>query len=440
MSNLAEEHASKKRLEEKLASLKKRKTNQNKNSVRKLGIGLLIALAVLLYLWSWVSGIIATSNPAAAAWIFTTGKIAFIFGIAAGIALICFGFYFETFVGIACIVLALGNFALGINLFTPGNITESGFVYAYDEKTETLTVRALKTDGTSPVLDTAELSEDVETVVLSRSLKKNGNFASITVKHEGAVTVEEGVFFEIEIGRLSIEAESISLAKGAFKGSDLGSVTLACETLMLSSEAFTDTEAEVLTLRDATVTAKKNAFKGCEIDELVLDGALLPAGANAMANGKKTLFFGCDEFALTLRGGAQTAYFSDTIDLLTLSDTSEILLACYHMDAGKYVQVTVKEAVLTEDFSGKLINYVNTGVFTEKVETVALAEKIYIPDTLTVLPDHIFGDTKNGCTVYFEGTEAEWQALISASPNAGRNYSEGRVRIHFGAEHAAFTR
>ncbi len=440
MSNLAEEHANKKRLEEKLAGLKKQKKQKNKKAMSSLGLALLLAIPALLYLWSWVSGIIVTANPVAAAWIFTTGKIAFFFGLIGSITLVCVGFHFHWIGGVALLILALGNFALIINVWTPANVTESGFVYSYDEKTEVLTVHGIKSDSKDLTLDTADFDEDVEALVFSfsRTFLINGELSSLTVRHDGDLTVDADTFLTLKAGRVSVFAESITVLKGAFKNAEIASVELRCEELALNTEAFLESEIGVLTLKDATVTTKKNIFKKCEIGELVLDGAIMPVGKDALANGKKQLFSGCDEFALTLRNGAQTAYFIDTIERLTLSDTSEIRLACYYMDAGRHVQVVVEEAVLTEDFTGKLINYRNNGVWQEKVMSVALAKKIYIPRALSALPEDLFGDTGDGCTVYFEGSESEWNALIGAMAAKGKNYEEGRVNVLYNQEHAAW--
>ena len=130
----------------------------------------------------------------------------------------------------------------------------------------------------------------------------------------------------------------------------------------------------------------------------------------------------------------------DTIEALTLYDTSEIRLACYYMDSGRHVQVVVEEAVLAEDFAGKLMNYRNNGVLQEKIMAVALANKIYVPRSVTQIPEYLFGDTGEGCTVYYEGSESEWNALIDSLPETGnKNYGEGRVSVKFDAEHAAWS-
>ena len=66
----------------------------------------------------------------------------------------------------------------------------------------------------------------------------------------------------------------------------------------------------------------------------------------------------------------------------------------------------------------------------EQVDYYPLAEQIYLPSSVTHIPDNFFGDKGTACTVYYAGTPEQW-AQITIGPNGNKNYDEGKVTMNY---------
>ena len=66
----------------------------------------------------------------------------------------------------------------------------------------------------------------------------------------------------------------------------------------------------------------------------------------------------------------------------------------------------------------------------QKESCYAIANTIYLPANINKIPEGIFGDYGDGCTVNFAGSQAEWNN-ITIGKNGNSNYTNGMVEVKF---------
>lgn len=81
------------------------------------------------------------------------------------------------------------------------------------------------------------------------------------------------------------------------------------------------------------------------------------------------------------------------------------------------------------------ISYYNTGFFQNNRHYVSLAETIYLPSSITKIPDYLFGDEGNKCTVHFAGTQEQWESLTIGT-NGNSHYTNGKVNVVYNSSYA----
>ena len=63
-----------------------------------------------------------------------------------------------------------------------------------------------------------------------------------------------------------------------------------------------------------------------------------------------------------------------------------------------------------------------------EAEYLAFAAQIYIPVSVTSIPERFFGDAGEGCTVYYAGAREQWENITVAAGNNG-NFTNGKVSV-----------
>ena len=148
------------------------------------------------------------------------------------------------------------------------------------------------------------------------------------------------------------------------------------------------------------------------------------------------IFGGITNATITVNGG-KLYYLSDSVNTYKIGNNSEVVIvnsyedASYKNNSGYAVN---KKLVLLDGFTfdnSILVNSFNTKMFGFELQFYPFAYTMYIPKSVTHIPDSFFGDrlfSYNEVKVYYAGSEAEWNNVSIDSTN-NSNYTNGKVKM-----------
>ena len=209
--------------------------------------------------------------------------------------------------------------------------------------------------------------------------------SSLTVSSERLSYIGQQAFDGCkQLTTVSINADTI--AKGAFKDCQrLGSVTLGADTSIISEYAFSGcTSLTEFTIPENVIALGESAFEGCS----ALARVIIPNGR--ITRIEKRTFYACP--ALT----------DISIPDSVRSIGEDAFLGCFRIESTK---------------DG--VTYID-GWITDALPSVITP---VILCSVRGILDEAFSDCKSITTVYYEGTEAEWLALIERSANTELKYA-----------------
>ncbi len=79
------------------------------------------------------------------------------------------------------------------------------------------------------------------------------------------------------------------------------------------------------------------------------------------------------------------------------------------------------------DFAGSALFTASRGS-DDELTYLALADEIYLPSSVTYIPDNFFGDEGTACKVYYAGTEEQWHTL-KIGEHGNSNYANDKVAL-----------
>ncbi len=169
-----------------------------------------------------------------------------------------------------------------------------------------------------------------------------------------------------------------------------------------------------------------NAFENCtRLTEFHVNNSRLVINEELNFNCDKTIFGGATNATIYVSGG-DTSYIADSVGGIVIGMNSNIGFALYVDD------INVGICRFEEGF-----DFARSNLFTAKVQThffyhstdyQAFANEIFLPASVTFIPDNFFGDYGDGCKVYYAGTEEQWKAL-KIGENGNSNYSNNKVTV-----------
>lgn len=73
--------------------------------------------------------------------------------------------------------------------------------------------------------------------------------------------------------------------------------------------------------------------------------------------------------------------------------------------------------------------------FSGEFHPCCFGDVIYLPASITYIPDNFFGEVGNGCVVHFAGTQEQWDSL-AIGKNGNSNYTSGKVTVECNSPYA----
>lgn len=176
----------------------------------------------------------------------------------------------------------------------------------------------------------------------------------------------------------------------------------------------------------------KNSFKDClALSEFHVNDSKLVINTTLDIDCDKTLF-GEETNAVIYVNGGDTSYIADNVGGIVVGKNSSVTLAHYSYGGWPNCPVHVGTYRFEEgfDFDGstlftmELQNY----VLVQQRNYLPLADEIYLPTSVTYIPDNFFGDKGDGCKVYYAGSAEDWEKL-SIGENGNENYNNGKITM-----------
>lgn len=241
---------------------------------------------------------------------------------------------------------------------------------------------------------------------------------------------------------LTIEGDGdLEIKKGAFKGcSRLAEVTFNSNnaTYTIGKQAF----ASCHQLKDFTcgntneLTVKKNAFKECPALTTFNVGS-----STVIANTEHDWFtpiFGGGTKAVVHVDGGKISYLADSVGGLVIGNKSVVEISATENYNNKSLVFNAGTVVFVDgfDFNGStfVLASVGTRMFKEVIFYHPFGDDIYLPASITYIPDNFFGDDGSACRVHFAGTQEQWNSLtIGSSGNS--NYTDGKVNVEYNSSY-----
>lgn len=232
------------------------------------------------------------------------------------------------------------------------------------------------------------------------------------------------------------DGASMKIANNAFNGcSRLTDVTLGSNsTYTIGKKAFA--KCLKLTTFDcgdgSSITVKKNAFAECpSLEKFDVGSSKVVANE---ASGDFMPIFGWKTNATLYVDGGSISYLSDQVGGLVVGNKSRVEISAAEAYNGNPIKLNVAQAVFQDGFNFTDSTLLNENVVLSKFKWEhrihPFGDTIYLPASITYIPDNFFGNDGASCKVFFAGTEAQWNAL-SIGSEGNSNYTDGKVDVVF---------
>jgi hypothetical protein len=168
---------------------------------------------------------------------------------------------------------------------------------------------------------------------------------------------------------------------------------------------------------DYTYKIGEDAFANCKnMTDIDVGAATI---TNAESNVQYNLL-GASVTNLKVDGG-NISHTTINVETLTLGKGSDV-----QFESGSISKAVFEDGYTFTDHN--VSRFVTHGIYNITYTYYNFATNIYLPTSVTSIPDNFFGDDGGITTVYFAGTEEQWNAVtIGASGNS--NYSSDKVRV-----------
>lgn len=322
------------------------------------------------------------------------------------------GYSVITILAIACAVLCCIT-AFNGDIATKSYFVDSDNGVVYAEKSGEYFVKKVM-EGYSDV-----------TIVASHNGKRVGSVRGTAARNNSSMVT---LNFEDD-GNFEIKAKAFA-GCGRLTDVNFGSNS----TYTLGKKAF----EKCLILKNvdcgngSVYTIKKKAFSECpSLEKFNVSSSKVTV--NESDDEFMKIFDDKTNVTLYVNGGS-IAYLADQVAGLVVGPKSTIEIAAYEAYNGNPIVLNVAKVVFEDgfNFNDCTLRISNAGLnwFTQVYTYHPFGDIIYLPDTITYIPDNFFGDDGKTCTVFFAGTEAQWQYVISnMGSNGNSNYTDGNVSV-----------
>lgn len=234
---------------------------------------------------------------------------------------------------------------------------------------------------------------------------------------------------------LQFEEGDLVIEKGAFAGcSRLTSVTFGNNSSYeINKSAFANCRklVSVDCGEGSTYDIGKNTFNDCLMlkdfyvrsSKIDTDNPNLPSSLGAI--------FG-DNSKVVIHVDGGSIRFADTVGGFVIGNKSTVeMLRSYLHDGPMDAGMVVFEDGFDFDQS-ELTNYLWEAQWRggNVYYYYCFGSTIYLPASITYIPDNFFGDMACSCKVYFAGTEEQWDSIIANMGSSGNgNYTNGKIDV-----------
>ena len=220
----------------------------------------------------------------------------------------------------------------------------------------------------------------------------------------------------------SIDGKTVtSIRKNAAKGNEkLKTLTFEEGDLYIGAKAFKDCgRLGIIKFADnSTYEFDEHVFEGCIRLEEINVGSAEIYNLNVPDSSKATV---------TINGG----HFSTSTLLNTVFINN-------NQSSFRSKENNPKTVVFADGFefgNGTYYSYYTTGIFTTTEHCVSVGKTIYLPASITKIPDYFFGNEGDKCTVHFAGTQEQWNNL-NIGANGNSNYTNGNVKFEYNSSYS----
>ena len=241
------------------------------------------------------------------------------------------------------------------------------------------------------------------------------------------------IIIEGRIGNLNVTSMKSDIFQ---ENKNITSLTFRGGNLTIKKESFLNCyNIEKVTFDAYNYTILRNAFKGCTgLKEFNVGKATITTdidNPNEYTYRPESDIFGGETQATVIVDGGKIKYIVDSVKKYIIGNGSEIHTWVYEKNEGKNVYVDNNTVVFTDgvNFDETVFYvYIQKGLSLTKYVSYPVGYTIYIPSSVTNIPNNFFGDETHlgNITINYAGTSEEWNN-ITVSDNGNSNLNNAKI-------------
>ena len=315
--------------------------------------------------------------------------------------------------------------------------TESGLYYEMEDGG--IHIKGIDSDVTAVTIETEYDFFQVRDIDIS--VGKRDALEQLTVKLGDFVTTDFDFRGAESLKSVTFEGGNLTLRRKSFhKCPSLESVSILDCNAFIREKAFKKSYLLLLSVKDSTLTLEERAFTKTGVADLYAEGSTLKGYDVYEANVPCDPFYECTLNRATLKNTDLSDIHTD-IGTLILDGVCHIKLNRTFYNANNErtgEDIIIRSLVLAEGFDSTQSTLSHVDDKYKKSELISadylpISGHIYIPETLTTLPDRLFGDKLTAATpkvtVHYGGSEEAWGAVTAGAENNAL-FAEAAVRYN----------
>ena len=315
--------------------------------------------------------------------------------------------------------------------------TESGLYYVMEDGG--IHIKGIDSDVSSVTIE--EEYDYFQVRDIDISIGKRDALEHLVVKLGDFVTTDFDFRGAESLKSVTFEGGNLTLRRKSFhKCPSLESVSILDCNAFIREKAFKKSYLLLLSVKDSTLTFEERAFTKTGVADLYAEGGTLKGYDVYEANVPCDPFYECTLNRATLKNTDLSDIHTD-IGTLILDGVCHIKLNRTFYNANnerRGEDIIIRSLVLAEGFDSTQSTLSHVDDKYKKSELISadylpISGHIYIPETLTTLPDRLFGDKLTAATpkvtVHYGGSEEAWGAVTAGAENNAL-FAEAAVRYN----------
>ena len=244
---------------------------------------------------------------------------------------------------------------------------------------------------------------DGVTTIASGAFSGCSSLTSITIP-DSVTTIGDWAFGDCsELTSITIPDSVTTIGCGAFGYcSSLTSITIPDSVTVINAYTFQETGLTSITIPDSVTTIGDDAFYCSSLTSIIIPDSVTTIGGGAFYECSRLTSITIPDSVTTI--GDWVFYYCTSLTSITIPDSVTTIGKGAFFDCSSLTSITIPDSVTT--IGGGAFRYCSS------------LTSITIPDSVTTIGNFAFDSCTGLTTVYYSGTQEEWNAVAIGSDNS----------------------